>query len=123
MSTWPVACDGQCGRVLEVESATEPAPELTFFCSEECRTWYESGPDEEAARELRRHPVRSDSKVRALGMADLGLSQPDDDAESDQSEHEAGCHCPACVEAVERFWQGEAERAISMETVPDGEAY
>lgn len=38
-------------------------------------------------------------------------------------EHEAGCTCPACVAAIERYWQVEAERPLSLGAVPDGEAF
>lgn len=38
----------------------------------------------------------------------------------DAEEHEQPCHCPACLAAVEQFWQGEAERAMSMETTDEG---
>lgn len=46
-----------------------------------------------------------------------------DDADDDASEHEAGCTCPACVVVIERFIEVEAERPLSLETMPDGRPF
>lgn len=58
-------------------------------------------------------PVCSDA-CRTDAEREAAEWESDDD---DASEHEAGCHCPACVDAIERFIEVQAGAAMDREGV------